>query len=224
MSRGWMSEQNQQLLMLLPARIVRVRSRFLGKFWAEHWASRDLWQIPNTIIWTVMPRGERPSSRTWYRWTETGSPVRRKRICRRTIPPQNVLQWVDKHWPGSQVPGFFAPFPGGQKEIKSVEDEVGSWGWEGEAREQFLPVIPPKLHSGGEWGRAEVGGSSGVAWLPNGGSPAKGDTTARGGATARQFTELPRPCCKFLVRRPWMRQAQARRPTTRPTKASQRQG
>ena len=181
-----------------------------------------------TTLTLLMARGERPTMRGLI--PVNGQQPRRKRICGR-IPPshacpaQNVSQRsVDKHRPGSRVPGFFAFCPAEQKEIKSGEDQVGSRGGRGE---QFLPVIPPKLQLGGRvregrgWNRGNLGCGSLVGYpeVPL-------FLLQRGGI--EQQPELRRQPhsslnCRGLAASSWCEGLECGRPphTARPTKAYQ---
>ena len=117
--------------------------------------------------------------------------------------------------------GFFAFCPAEQKEIKSGEDQVGlEEEGGGKAREQFLPVIPPKLERGTE-GRAEVGlGNLGCGLVTEWHS-------CRGGGYEKRRQPDSSLNCRGLAASSWCEGLECGRPAQAyqaHAKASQRQG
>ena len=151
----------------------------------------------------LMARGERPTMRGF----DTGERSRqRKRICGRmpptppTPPPaQNVSQRSVTNIDLDPKCRLFCLLSGGTKRDQKCGRSSGFLRIEGEDAGTIPSGHSPQAGWRGEWGRAEVGkGNLGLPLLLQGYTGIQQPEEA----PARQFTELPRPCCKFLVRRP----------------------
>ena len=164
----------------------------------------------------LMVRGERPTMRGLIPVNggeeRTAAPAEtylRQNAPSSSLPPMLALpktfhndQWTSIDL-DPKCPAFLPSVRQNKKrskvgKIKWVLEEGG-----GRRGNNSFRSFPPSWRGESEGGQRLGWGTSGVAWLRSG-TPARQQRGIQQPeeAPARQFTELSRPCCKFLVRRP----------------------